>query len=93
MGVVFNSLVSDKIGSLSATRVSFLMCTFISNMVVFFIWGGLCISQSKLLEIPESIIFLYCLANGITFTGKLVQKQIESNGNGNGNGKKEGDKK
>ena len=78
MGAVFNSLMSDKIGSLSATRISFIMCTFISNMAVFLIWGGLCISQCKMAEIPESVIFLYCLANGITFTGKMVQKHIES---------------
>ena len=77
MGVVFNSLMSDKIGSLSATRLSFLMCTFISNVAVFSVWVFLCVQGSKLVEIPESIIFLYCLANGITFTGKMIQKQIE----------------
>jgi hypothetical protein len=78
MGAVFNSLMSDKIGSLSATRLSFLMCTFVSNLAVFTIWVFLCVGQSKLVEIPESVIFLYCLANGITFTGKMVQKQIEN---------------
>lgn len=78
MGAVFNSLMSDKIGSLSATRLSFLMCTFVSNTAVFLVWVFLCVGQSKLVEIPESVIFLYCLANGITFTGKMVQKQIEN---------------
>ena len=77
MGAVLNSIMSDKLGTLSATRVSFLMCTFISNLAVFTVWIFLSVSQSKLLEIPESIIFLYCLANGITFTGKMVQKNME----------------
>ena len=78
MGAVWNSLMSDKVGTLSATRFSFVMCTFVSNLTVFLVWAGLSITQSKLVEIPESIIFLYCLANGITFTGKMVQKHIET---------------
>jgi len=80
MGAVWNSLMSDKVGTLSATRFSFVMCTFISNLTVFLVWAGLSVSQSKMVLIPESVIFLYCLANGITFTGKMVQKQIESKG-------------
>lgn len=77
MGAILNSIISDKTGTLSATRVSFLMCTFISNMAVFLVWVFLSIAHSKMELIPESVIFLYCLANGITFTGKMVQKQIE----------------
>jgi hypothetical protein len=38
----------------------------------------LCIWNVRILEIPESVIFLYCLANGITFTGKILQKNIET---------------
>jgi hypothetical protein len=85
MGTTVDSLLSSNAGSLSTTRLSFLLCTFLSNIVVFLIWGSLCIWNVRILEIPESVIFLYCLANGITFTGKMVQKNMEiTNGKGEG---------
>lgn len=71
-------LLSAHPDSLSSTRFSFLLCVFMSNLSVFGIWGYMSFSMGVMAEIPESVIMLYCLANGITFTGKMVQKHMET---------------
>jgi hypothetical protein len=43
-------------------------------------WAAMSIYKGALQAVPDSVIFLYCLANGITYTGKMVQKGIELKG-------------
>ena len=53
------------------------MAVILSNFVIFGVWIGLSIYFGKLLEIPQSVIILYGIANGIFVTGKTFQNWIE----------------
>lgn len=64
-------------GKESSMRFTFLFSCIISNITVFGIWSGLSIYEGKILPVHESIIALYCFANGISVTGKLIQKNFE----------------
>ena len=63
--------------SLSSTRFSLLVCMLLSNISIFSVWVYLCLSKGSLVDIPESVIVIYSVANGISITGKLVQKKLE----------------
>jgi hypothetical protein len=79
----FSGLLSES-GALSAQRFNFLATAAISNLVFWGVWATLCFHGSKILEIPDSIIVIYSLANGISMAGKLGQYGMQSKGNGNG---------
>lgn len=70
------SLISED-HAMSSVRFCLLFCFIISNTVIIVIWGCLSVYHGVLQTIPESVITLYCLANGISLTGKVVQKNIE----------------
>lgn len=61
----------------SSTRFIFVFSAMLSNIVIMGGWLGLSIYANQLLPIDSSIIILYCLANGITATTKLIQKGQE----------------
>jgi hypothetical protein len=61
----------------SSVRFSFIVTVIISNICFWGIWTGLSIFQNTILTIPESVIVIYCLANGIAVGSKLVQKPME----------------
>ena len=71
------SLVSCDPTSISSTRFAFLLSVLLSNFIIFGSWLGLSIYFGKLLEIPESVIILYGIANGISVTGKMFQNWVE----------------
>jgi len=71
------SLVSSDPTSVSSTRFAFLLAVILSNFVIFGVWIGLSLYFGKLLEIPESVIILYGIANGISVTGKMFQNWVE----------------
>lgn len=61
----------------SSTRFSLLFTVLISNICIFGVWVYISISQKQLAPITSEIITVYSLANGITLTGKVVQKWRE----------------
>ena len=79
----FSGVLSES-GTLSAQRLNFLATAAISNLVFWGVWAILCFHGCKILEIPDSIIVIYSLANGISMVGKLGQYGMQSKGNGNG---------
>lgn len=65
-------------GAWSSTRFSFIFAVIISNIVIFLALTVLTVKEGKFPEVPEGILWLYALANGIAFTGKVVQKTKET---------------
>ena len=65
-------------GALSAQRLNFLATAAISNLTFWGIWAWLCLHRDAVLEIPDSIIVIYGIANGISMVGKLGQYGMQS---------------
>ena len=61
----------------SSVRFAFLLAVILSNFAFWGIWSGLSISKKELQLVPESVIIIYCLANGIAVSSKLIQKPME----------------
>lgn len=74
-----SSLLKEKDSSenWSSTRLAFLLSVFISNFLIFGLWLGLSIKSNSILAIPESVLVLYAVANGLSFGGKQIQKMFE----------------
>lgn len=62
----------------SSTRFAFIFAVLISNIVIFITLTVLTIKGGAFPDIPEGILWLYALANGIAFTGKVSQKFKET---------------
>ena len=77
----FSNLLKNGESHLSAMRFSFVLAVVISNFVVFGVWLGLSIANNEILSIPESVLVLYGLANGVAFGSKITQSNIESKSN------------
>lgn len=58
----------------SSTRFSFIFSVVLSNVVVFSLIGYETILTGKVPDVPEGTIWIYALANGISFAGKVSQK-------------------
>lgn len=71
-------LLSDQ--GISSQRFTLLVASLLSNAVIFAVWAIISLIQGKMLDIPEGLLWLYGLANGIVMTGKILQKRIEANG-------------
>jgi len=61
----------------SSTRLAFLFTVAISNITIFGLWLGLSLYENTLVSIPESVLVLYSIANGLGIGGKLLQKPLE----------------
>ena len=82
--IFFNKLIS-KLSSLfknggsnwSSIRFAFIIAVILSNFAFWGIFTGLSIYKQEIQKIPESVIVIYCMANGIAVGGKLTQKTME----------------
>lgn len=74
---LFDSLLSKNGNSMSSIRFVLLLSVILSNSVIFLIWLVLSLINMTMVDIPESVLYLYALANGLSLTGKVVQRQIE----------------
>jgi hypothetical protein len=73
-----SSLFKDgKTPDWSSIRFSFLLTSVVSTLAFWIVWIVLCSINNKMIEIPESVIVLYCVSHGISSVGKLVQKNQE----------------
>jgi|GEM_PF-4162126 len=81
---LLSSLLKDKNNDVwSSTRFTLLLTVILSNFSIFSVWVVVCLYNKDIINIPSSIITLYSLANGITLSGKVVQKRHElKHGNG-----------
>jgi len=61
----------------SSMRAAFLLAVLISNFAIFGVWVSLSVRGGAVLPIPESVIFLYAISNGLSIGGKLIQKPLE----------------
>jgi hypothetical protein len=61
----------------SSIRFGFIFMMILSNVCVWFTWVIISFVQWKLLAIPESVLGLYAIANGIGFGSKVRQKGKE----------------
>ena len=61
----------------SATRFAFLFAVILSNLCIFGLWVVMCILKQDILPIDNSVVVLYAVANGISFGGKVIQKNME----------------
>lgn len=74
---MFTRLLQEGKDSLSSTRFSFLFSVLVSNISIFGCWLILSCISNTILPIPESVVVLYGLANGLSFSGKVFQRWIE----------------
>ena len=65
----------------SSTRFSFIVTVLVSNFIVFGLIAYNTILTGSLPDVPEGLIWIYALANGISFAGKVAQK-FKENGDG-----------
>lgn len=70
-------LQENNDGQWSSTRFALLFTVLISNICIFGVWIYISISQKQMAPISSNLITIYSLANGITLTGKVVQKWRE----------------
>ena len=61
----------------SSTRFAFIFTVMISNIVIFLAITILIIKDWRFPDVPEGILWLYALANGLSFAGKVTQKVQE----------------
>ncbi len=65
----------------SSVRFAFIFSVLLSNTVIFVSLLVLVISDTTFPDIPEGVLWLYALANGISFAGKITQKFKENTNN------------
>jgi len=58
----------------SSTRFAFIFSVILANVIIFVTWAVLSIKEGVMSDIPEGVIWMYALATGITFGGKVIQK-------------------
>jgi hypothetical protein len=71
------TMFEEEKGVWSSTRFSMIFTVVFSNIVL---WSLVIILSSKTLmlaAIPESLIVLYGIGNGVAFSGKIFQKKEE----------------
>jgi hypothetical protein len=74
----FSSLLKDgNDDQWSSTRFTLLFTVLLSNICIFGVWAYICIQTKQLILFPSEIITMYCLANGITLSGKVIQTRHE----------------
>jgi hypothetical protein len=61
----------------SSIRFAFIVSVMLSNFAFWGIWTGLSIYNGEIQKVPESVIVIYCMANGIAVGSKLAQKPME----------------
>lgn len=75
---IWTILYEDKSKWISSTRFSFIFTMLLSNIIVWGLFLILSFIQCKFISVPESVIALYCVSNGIVWTGKIRQKKQEN---------------
>lgn len=73
----FTMFYEDETQWWSSMRFSFIVMMLISNLCFWGIWVAVSIIKQDLVSIPESVITIYILANGLGYGSKLTQKKIE----------------
>lgn len=63
----------------SSIRFGFIYMMLLSNFCVWLTWVTICVIKGEIVSIPESILGLYAIANGIGFGSKVRQKGKELN--------------
>ncbi len=58
----------------SSQRFAFILTILISNILVWYTYVIISILEHRFVEVPEAIVFLYGLANGIAGASKVFQK-------------------
>ena len=61
-------------GAWSSTRFAFIFSVVISNVAIFSIFIYESIKNNQIADVPEGVLWIYALANGISFAGKVSQK-------------------
>ena len=96
---IIKSILSSDQNSMSSVRFAFLFSVIVSNLTVFGLLIAEYILKGSMQTVPDSVLVLYCAANGIGGGVKLIKDQIEKvaeikKTNGiNGNGKCDPEKK
>lgn len=62
----------------SSARFTFVFTVLLSNIIIFVALAVLLIKESKFPDVPEGVLWLYGVANGISFAGKVSQKFRET---------------
>lgn len=73
----FTMFYEDDTKWWSSMRFSFVFMMLTSNVCFWFMWVIVCFIKQDLVSIPESVIVLYTLSNGIAYGSKLGQKSQE----------------
>jgi hypothetical protein len=72
-----SSLLKNGGNYWSSNRFAFLLAVIISNLAIFGVWIGLSLINNTLMIIDWTVLTLYGMANGLSITSKLVQKNME----------------
>lgn len=62
----------------SSARFTFVFTVLLSNLIIFIALFALIIKEGKFPDVPEGVLWLYGVANGISFVGKVSQKFRET---------------
>jgi len=73
-----SSLFKNGGANWSSIRFAFIVAVMLSNFAFWGIWAGLSIAKHELQPVPDSVVVVYSLANGIAVGGKLAQKPMEN---------------
>ena len=65
---------NSSVNAWSSTRFSFIFSVVMSNIIMFGIICYETVLTGKVPDVPEGAIWMYALANGISFAGKVSQK-------------------
>ena len=82
---------NTSIRAWSSTRFAFIFSVIISNVLIFGVIAYETILTGKVPDVPEGAIWIYALANGISFVGKVSQKIGELKNEKNNEPKNEDD--
>ena len=63
--------------SLSFMRFASLFTILSSNIVVWYTWIIICTLSKSLVDIPDGVVYVYGIANGVAISGKVAQKFAE----------------
>jgi hypothetical protein len=73
----FSEMLGDGTNRWKTVRFALIFTMILSNLSIFGIWSYLSIVKWQLMDIPEGVLYLYGLANGIIIFGKSFEKRVE----------------
>lgn len=72
-------LLSDDKANWSSSRFQMVFTVVVSNLCLWFVFVFLCIKQGAMIDVPQGVLAIYGIANGIAAGAYVVQKKLSEN--------------